>query len=312
MSTQCTVIIGEFSVAQANALSDGVFLSAVPPLTAWVGLATALALRLGENTIINGIAPVIGEAYLHRGHAKYVRYRAGQLSDVSSRGVQHPTIDDRRTSLNAYLLLDVTSAKELQSVDIEQALVGLRLAGGVIQPTNEKIHIPIAIFHYDDAKPSPQKQALNYLPSYFYLLEDASRLVKKAKENPDGLQGFDILTAPMRRWAGDETEDELKKHLTLPERPDWLPVQGYYRPMAVGYQLLEESQQRLGVRESINGPSRHAFAEPVFTLIRFRTVASIRSKNYKPLREGRYFWRQGIRDTSVKVLGACPVFPMNK
>ncbi|MDD5268591.1 MAG: type I-F CRISPR-associated protein Csy2 [Methylococcales bacterium] len=299
MTTQCTIVIGEFSVAQANALSDGIFLSAVPPLTAWVGFATALGLRLGESIKINGIAPVIGEAHLHRGHAKYVRYRAGQLSDVSSRGVQHPTIDDRRTSLNAYLLLDVTSEEEIQQTDIEQALIGLRLAGGVIQPVSGRERINIKTFE-DDQDYTGLEKSLRYLPSYFYLLEDACHLVKLAKEQPDGLQGFDILTAPMRRWTDEESKDELK----LPERPDWLPSQGYYRPMAVGYQLLEEPQQRLGVRESINGPARHAFAEPVFTLIRFRTVASIR-KTHSPRHDGSYFWLQGER--VGQVLGACPM-----
>lgn len=306
MSTQCTVIIGEFSVAQANALSDGLFLSAVPPLTAWVGLATALGLRLGENTTINGIAPVIGEAYLHRGHAKYVRYRTGQLSDVSSRGVQHPTIDDRRTSLTAYLLLDIAYQDDISRADIEQALVGLRLAGGIIQPASGCKHIAIDIIYRNGDK-SSLEQALRRLPSYFYVIEDASLLVKKAKEQTGGLQGFDILTAPMRRWAGDETEEELKKHLMLPARPDWLPAkgQGYYRPMAVGYQLLEEPQQRLCTRNHF----RHAFAEPVFTLIRFRTVASIR-KTHSPRHDGSYFWRQGER--AEQILGACPVTSTKK
>lgn len=299
MTSQCTIVIGEFSVAQANALSDGIFLSAVPPLTSWVGFATALGLRLGEQVTINGIAPVIGEAHLHRGHAKYVRYRAGQLSDVSSRGVQHPTIDDRRTSLNAYLLLDVTSEEEIQQTDIEQALIGLRLAGGVIQPVSGRERINIKAFE-DDQDYTGLEKALRYLPSYFYLLEDACYLVQLAKEQPDGLQGFDILTAPMRRWADEESKDELK----FPERPDWLPLQGYYRPMAVGYQLLEEPQQRLGVRESINGSALHAFAEPVFTLIRFRTVASIR-KTHSPRHDGSYFWLQGER--AEHVLGACPM-----
>jgi CRISPR type I-F-associated protein Csy2 len=305
MTTQCTIVIGEFSVDQANALSDGIFLCAVPPLTAWVGFATALGLRLGESVKINGIAPVIGEAYLHRGHAKYVRYRAGQISDVSSRGVQHPTIDDRRTSLNAYLLLDVTSEEELGSDDLQQALVGLRLAGGVIQPVSGRERINIKSFEEDQDDTGLEK-ALRYLPSYFYLLEDACHLVQLAKEQVNGLQGFDILTAPMRHWAGDETEDEHKKHLTLPARPNWLPAkgQGYYRPMAVGYQLLEEPQQRLGVRESINGFTLHAFAEPVFTLIRFRTVASIR-KTHSPRHDGSYFWLQGER--AEQVLGACPM-----
>ena len=299
MTIQCTIAIGEFSVAQANALSDGVFLSAVPPLTAWVGLAKALELRLEKQLTIHGIAPVIGEAQLHRGHAKYVRYRAGQLSDVSSRGVQHPTIDDRRTSLNAYLLLHITSDEHIQPSDIEQALIGLRLAGGVIQPLSGRKSITIKPF-YEDKQATSLEKALRYLPSYFYLLEDAGYLVKTAKQQTGGLQGFDILTAPMRRWANEESKDDLK----LPERPNWLPAKGHYRPMAVGYQLLEEPQQRLGVRESANGLTRHAFAEPVFTLIRFRTVASIR-KTHSPRHDGSYFWQQGER--AEQVLGALPM-----
>lgn len=299
MTSNSTLILGEFSIAQANALSDGIFLSTVPPLTAWVGLATALSLRLGGTININGIAPVIGEAQLHRGHAKYVRYRVGQLSDVSSRGVQHPTIDDRRTSLSAYLLLDITSENELSPTDIKQALVGLRLAGGVIQPATNRKHINVQIFHHDGKKTSLE-QALRSLPSYFYLLEDASHLVQQAKQQINGLQGFDILVAPMCRWAGDETEEEQRKNLQLPKRPEWLPMkgQGYYRPMAVGYQLLELPQKRTGTRQDFP----HAFAEPVFTLIRFRTVASIRKA---PRYSGSYFWRQGER--AEKILGACPV-----
>lgn len=304
MSVRSTIVIGEFNVAQANALSDGLFLSAVPPLTAWVGLGTALCLRLGEEVILNGIAPIIGETHLHRGHAKYVRYRTGQLSDVGSRGVQHPTIDDRRSSLTAYLLVDITSEEEIEPDDIKQALIGLRLAGGVIHPVTKEILIKV---FQGNTGQTAQHRALGYLPSYFYVLEDAGRLVKLAREEVNGLRGFDILTAPMRRWAGDESEDELKKQLHLPERPAWLPGkgQGYYRPMAVGYQLLEAPQQRLGTRNNLP----HAFAEPVFTLIRFRTVASIRKSN-TPKSNSRYFWKQGVR--AADVLGACPVATAKK
>lgn len=300
-----TLAIGEFGVSQANALSDGLFLSAVPPLTAWTGFATALSLRLDKKPKNISVAPVIGEANLHRGHAKYVRYRSGQLSDVSSRGVQHPTIDDRRSSFNAYLLIDIESDESLSTSVIQQALIGLRLAGGVIHPIKPQQPIPIRVFVGDGDKTSRQ-QALAYLPSYFYMLEDASHLVTAACEQGD-LQGFDILTAPMRRWAGDETEAELKKHLHLPERPIWLPAKkhGYYRPMAVGYQLLEPPRQRQGARDEL----AHAFAEPVFTLIRFRTVASIR-KTHNPRKDGSYFWRQGIR--AENVLGAYPVAPQKK
>jgi hypothetical protein len=170
----------------------------------------------------------------------------------------------------------------------------------VIHPAAKHSHIPVKIFQDNDPK-STQQRALSYLPSYFYLLEDDSRLVELARED-NGLQGFDILTAPMRRWAGDESEDELKKQLHLPERPAWLPQkgQGFYRPMAVGYQLLEAPQQRQGTRNDL----RHAFAEPVFTLIRFRTVASIRKTN-SPKNDSRFFWRQGVR--AENVLGVCPV-----
>ena len=299
-----TLMIGEFSVSQANALSDGVFLSAAPPLTAWIGLAIALCLRLDKKLL--GVTPVIGEANLHRGHAKYVRYRSGQLSDVSNRGIQHPTIDDRRSSLNAYLLLDVDSDENLTADEIQQALIGLRLAGGVIHPVQQQQTIPIRVFVGDGEKSSSQ-QALAALPSYFFLLEDASRLVLAAREQ-GGLQGFDILTAPMCRWAGEETPAELKKHLQLPERPAWLPgkQQGYFRPMAVGYQVLESPQQRLGTRNNLP----HAFAEPVFTLIRFRSVASIRKSHNPRKGDGSYVWQPGVR--AENVLGACPVAPRKK
>ncbi len=299
MSSRCMLVIGELGIAQANALSDGVFLSAVPPLTAWVGLATALNLRLGADISINGIAPVIGEAQLHRGHAKYVRYRSGQLSDVSSRGVQHPTIDDRRTSLNAYLMLDVSYSDTLELDLISQALIGLRLAGGVIQPLSGHRDITIKEFQHDGQN-TALAQALQRLPSYFYLLEDASRLVEAAQQQTDGPQGFAILTACMQRWAGDETPEERKKQLTLPERPEWLPERGYYRPMAVGYQLLEAAKHRSGARDNL----LHAFAEPVFSLIRFRSVASVR-KNHNPRNDGSYVWRQGERSTHI--YGACAV-----
>ncbi len=295
MSIRYLVAIGEFSVSQANALSDGIFLSAVPPLTAWTGLAVALQHRLGKDAYtLNGVAPVIGEAQLHRGHAKYVRYRAGQLADVSARGVQHPTIDDRRTSLNAYLLLDLTSDGPVDKDLLTQALLGLRLAGGVIHPVSHAQSIIIRVFEEDGQTPALTR-ALCHLPSYFYMLEDAGHLVAAAREH-EGWQGFDILTAPMRRWAGDETAEEQKKGLSLPERPAWLPLkgQGRYRPMAVGYQLLEAPQQRLGSRQGFP----HAFAEPVFTLIRFRTVASIR-KTHNPYQEGNYFWQPDKRGDNV-------------
>ncbi|MGD0959248.1 MAG: type I-F CRISPR-associated protein Csy2 [Methylomonas sp.] len=299
-----TLMIGEFSVSQANALSDGVFLSAVPPLTAWMGLAIALCLRLDKELL--GVTPVIGEANLHRGHAKYVRYRSGQLSDVNNRGVQHPTIDDRRTSLNAYLLIDIDSDESLHEDEIQQALIGLRLAGGVMHPVRQQQRISVRVFVGDGKKTAPQL-ALAALPSYFFLLEDASRLVLAAREQ-GGLQGFDILTAPLRRWAGDETPAEQKKHLQLPERPVWLPDKqhGYFRPMAVGYQLLENPQQRQGARNNLP----HAFAEPVFTLIRFRSVASVRKSHNPRSGDGGYVWRPGAR--AENVLGACLVAPTKK
>lgn len=295
--SQYTVVIGEFSVAQANALSDGIFLNPVPPLTAWVGLGTALCFRLGPAFKLTGMAPVIGEAHLHRGHAKYVRYRVGQLSDVASRGIQHPTIDDRRCSLNAYLLLNVEADELLREDRIREALIGLRLAGGVIQPLAGKPTIAVKIYQPDE-KLTAEQQAMRALPSFFYVLEDAGHLVEAAREHHQQ-QGFDILTAPLvRRWAGDETESERQQNLSLSPRPAWLPAQGVYRPMAVGYQLLEKPLQRAGARDDLP----HAFAEPIFSLVRFRTVASAR-KTHNPEIDGSYFWCQGQRADGV--LGAC-------
>lgn len=299
--SQYTVAIGEFSVAQANALSDGIFLNPVPPLTAWVGLATALSLRLGQAFTLTGIAPILGEAQLHRGHAKYVRYRAGQLSDVASRGIQHPTVDDRRCSLNAYLLLNIESDELLRENTIREALLGLRLAGGVIQAPAGQQGISIKIYQ-PGADLSSEQQAMRALPSYFYVLEDAGHLIKAAHQQ-NQQHVFDILTAPLRRWAGSENESEHKQNLSLPPRPAWLPAQGVYRPMAVGYQLLETPQQRRGSRDD----RLHAFAEPVFSLVRFRTVASAR-KTHNPETDGSYFWQQGQRADGV--LGACPVKPI--
>lgn len=298
--SQYTVVVGEFSVAQANALSDGIFLNPVPPLTAWVGLGTALSMRLGPAFALIGIAPIIGEAQLHRGHAKYVRYRAGQLGDVASRGIQHPTVDDRRSSLNAYLLLNIESDELLRGDMIRETLIGLRLAGGIIQPPTGKQAIAVKIYHPDE-KLTAEQQAMRALPSFFYVLEDASHLIKAAREN-NQQQGFDILTAPLRRWSGNETESERQQNLNLPPRPAWLPLQGIYRPMAVGYQLLEAPRLRTGSRNDL----LHAFAEPIFSLVRFRTVASAR-KTHNPETDGSYFWNQGPRADGV--LGACPVKP---
>jgi hypothetical protein len=280
--------IGPVLVSQASALSGGLLIG-MPALYAYTGFLKNLSFRLGaqQNTNVKAVsvAPVFHSFNLHRGHAKYVRYRPGQLADVVARGPNHPTIDEQRSTFEVSLII-VLSCSDFSFTNehIAQCLRGMKLAGGGISASNGQPNIPVR-------SAESVTEALRGTPFNCVMLADASYVLEDAAKA--GVSKFDSL---LNALAAPNKERELKLNET--PRPAWLPEIGSYLPVCIGALSLESFKnpsERAGIRQADNAtterPTHHAFAESVFSLVRAQTVASVKAQTLIDF-EPSVFWQE--------------------
>jgi CRISPR type I-F-associated protein Csy2 len=282
--------IGPILVSQASALSGGLLMG-MPALYAYTGFLKNLSLRLTSQHNVTvkavSIAPIFHSFSLHRGHAKYVRYRPGQLADVAARGPNHPTVDEQRSTFEVSLIIvlvcsDFTFTRE----QITPCLRGMKLAGGGISASNGQPNISVRCVE-------SVTEALRGAPFNAVMLADASYVLEDAQAA--GVPKFDALlhalSAPNKDWELKPGEEP---------RPNWLPDLGSYLPVCIGAVSLEsfkDPSQRAGIRQSdhanAENPTRHAFAESVFSLVRAQTVASVKAQTLKDMGcEPSVFWQE--------------------
>lgn len=285
--------LGPILVSQASAMSGGMLVG-MPALYAYTGFLKNLCLRLGIandcDVVPLGLAPVFCSFSLHRGHAKYVRYRRGHISEVDKRGPNHPTIDEPRASFEIYLIIAIgCSSVDFNSSQIEPLLRGMKLAGGGISSASPN-RVDIVVKSID------QSDLYLGLPFSSVALADASYILEDARDaGVNGMEAmFQALVAPKRDKV--ISPDRF-------QRPSWLQSDdkvGQYFPVCVGARPIENFNnptQRNGIRQSLKAtpenPTCHAFAESVFSIVRGQTVASVRASTRKQQNwEPAIFWRE--------------------
>lgn len=281
--------IGPILISQASALSGGLLIG-MPALYAYTGWLNNLTLRLSQQLEVSvkpcAVAPVFHAFTLHRGHPKYVKYRPGQLADVATRGPNHPTVDEQKTTFEISLLIAVESEGfELSTDHLAAAMRGMKLAGGGISSVDSDA-TTIKVRKHQKATDLISLVPFNAicLADASYLLEDAAAL---------GLNKFDAM---LHAFAAPNAHRELKENES--PRPNWLPSEGNFLPICIGAIALETFKapsERAGIRQAddatLDSPTHHAFAESVFSLIRAQTVASVRA-NMSADEGPSIFWQE--------------------
>jgi hypothetical protein len=290
--------IGPLLVSQASALSGGLFMG-MPALYAHTGFLKNLSLRLAQQCNVEvkavSIAPIFHSFSLHRGHAKYVRYRPGQLAEVSARGPNHPTVDEQRSTFEVSLVVVLNCADfTLTKEHIAPCLRGMKLGGGGISSSNGRPNIPVRCT--DSAS-----EALKGVPFNSVMLADASYVLDDAAN--EGIPKFDALLHALAATNKDRVlmPDELP-------RPKWLPDIGSFLPVCIGAVSMEHFKnpiERLGIRQADNAsatnPTLHAFAESVFSLVRAQTVASVKAQTVAGFEsEPCVFWQEAANQRAEK------------
>jgi CRISPR-associated protein (Cas_Csy2) len=285
--------VGPVLVSQAAAMSGGVLVG-MPAMYAYTGWLKNLTLKLGR---VNGcqvrplaIAPVFHEFTVHRGHAKYVRYRKGQIAKVEKDGPNHPTIDEPKCSFELTLVIAIEcDTIDFQADRLAPLLRGMKLAGGGI---SSALHTRVDI----NVKKIEQSDLYYGLPFNSIALADAGFVIDDARAS--GVNGFDAMFQALVAPRRDKVVAPDKF-----QRPLWLSTDdtiGQYFPVCAGAMPIEQfqnPQQRSGIRQADSAttdkPTLHAFAESVFTLVRGQTIASVRATKRQQLdREPAIFWRE--------------------
>lgn len=269
--------IGPMLVTQANALSGGLLIG-MPAMYAYTGWLKGMCLRLSKQGQVSvtplGVSPILHTFSLHRGHAKYVRYRPGQLAEVAGRGPNHPTVDEQKASFELSVIIAIESKDlEIQTASIAACISGMKISGGGISPVGLKdVHIRVK-------KIDAITRCFDGLPFNAVALSDASYVLDDARSA--GLDGFDAMLQALAAPSGFATAK-----VGAFERPVWMPKEGRFLPACVGAIALESFKspsERQGIRQADNAtlemPTKHAFAESAFTLIRAQTIASVRAQS---------------------------------
>lgn len=269
--------IGPMLVTQANALSGGLLIG-MPAMYAYTGWLKGMCLRLSKQGQVSvtplGVSPILHTFSLHRGHAKYVRYRPGQLAEVAGRGPNHPTVDEQKASFELSVIIAIESKDlEIQTASIAACISGMKISGGGISPVGLKdVHIRVK-------KIDSITRCFDGLPFNAVTLSDASYVLDDARSA--GLDGFDAILQALAAPSGFATAKAGAF-----ERPLWMPKEGRFLPVCVGAIALESFKspsERQGIRQADNAtlemPTKHAFAESAFTLVRAQTIASVRAQS---------------------------------
>ena len=269
--------IGPMAVSQAAALSGGLLMG-MPALYAYTGwlkklsLVLSRALHVGVSPI--AISPVFHTFSLHRGHAKFVRYRPGQISDVAARGPNHPTVDEQRSSFEITLLVALhCEDTEIDTSTISKSLRGMKLAGGGISSASvSEIDIRVSKLTHDNLYKGLPFNAVA-LADASYVLDDASKA------------GVNRFEAMLQALAAPSAFGDVKEGSF--QRPMWMlgdDKVGRFLPVCIGAIALESLKtpsERSGIRQADTAteesPTTHAFAESAFTLVRAQTIASVRA-----------------------------------
>jgi hypothetical protein len=114
------------------------------------------------------------------------------------------------------------------------------------------------------------------------------------------LEGFDAMLQALAAPSGFSTPKAGAF-----DRPSWMPKEGRFLPVCVGAIALESFKtpdERQGIRQSddatLEKPTKHAFAESAFTLVRAQTIASVRAQSRLAvvsdgqINEPSVFWKE--------------------
>ena len=246
------IVLPRIEVRNANAQPVW-WMVGPPPITAYLGFAHALALRLGAPTH-EGVAVVhhdiqfLGEMF--HGTLYPNQFRAASFvdnDDYSSKNryvlSSQPTA---RCHLEVSLVVQLADDATFGLEEISRFLRGARLAGGSIIDHRAPKHV------YDDNASTDASTAIG---SGFSVTERQD-LMALAHGDRDMLDVVLRVTRPIEKRI---------------ENQEWL------MPTALGYLEITERKQRAKAR----GGMLHAYAEPLIGLVQ-----------YRPLRTtGLHFWR---------------------
>ncbi len=288
--------LGPILVSQASSISGGLLIG-MPAMYAYTGWLKNLCLRLSLQSSVSirplGISPIFHGLSLHRGHAKFFPYREDHSEYVRTGDLNLPEIDEHKVSFELSMIIGIESRDlELEPASIAACVAGMKISGGGISPVDLKdIHVRVK-------RIGEVTRCFESLPFNAVALCDASDVLDDARGA--GVEGFDAMLQALAAPSGFKTPKDGEF-----ERPLWMPKAGHFLPVCVGaiaLESLKSPDEREGIRQSDNAtletPTKHAFAESAFTLVRAQTIASVRAQSRLvaesdgQMTEPYIFWRE--------------------
>lgn len=273
MSLKTYLVLGPLTVDGMTAQQPDI-VAGYPAPTAIAGLGHKFALDLSSTGVGQvssaGTAVVVHDHSLMAGHVKLPLEDKDKIRQNKGASI----LDEQRARATISVIIALDLRADVQDDDLieqsEKLVPTMYFGGGKVFPAVGRRMAKVAVAKETDGL----VEAIRSLPPGYVLLDRAD-LLESAPADRDPLDALLDIVEMVPQDTGEKEPKYTRRN------PGWLV------PVFVGYQAIERTKQRRGLRNP--NAIGHVFAESVYSLAEFRSVRGLISKDPETLTSA--FWK---------------------